>query len=663
MRIVGALVDVRGHVAVTQGISELHAQEVAGRVARHARVIAFHQSLDHLAVGIEDFGGDGEVFIIDDGVHLLAERAQAGLDDRTDLLDIRERLDRQPLEIDEEGVLLRVVAEAFLEGHTQKVIAQAHRLGREDARVHQAWRCAHDRGETHLRQNVPFEVDSGCDFDELQALFTQREHAALGDVEHRLLARGSIFAAEGAMLDFVDEFRRGAFFQNPELAVLDRHVEVTGVERADEHRLLRVLADVDEAAGAGQLGPELADVQIAFAVGLGEAEEGDVQTASIVEIELVRLVDDGLGVGRGTEVESAGRHAADHAGLGGQRDEIDDLFLVGDVGDAFRHADPEVHDAVRLDLERGAARDDLALVHLHRRNRPHRHLDLAGERGTVRFDEGLPMVLGLGDDHAVDQDARYLDLAGIERAALGDPLDLRNHDTAGIARSHGDRQSFQRQRFLLHREIAVGVRRGGADDSDVDRKGPVVEVFPAVDRHQLNQLLGCARVELAAAETGIDESAQAHSRKVSGLAGGDVAIEMADDALRQVVCLDGIGDGEPLDLRQERPVPADHAPHEAFVPEMIEALVLPVALPGRIDQCQVARFADRLQELLLGGQEQLLQGDDDFLGNAYPDEASGRHRVAVADQPHGIHGRHDLAVLGGLECSQQRMGGSRRHLG
>ena len=39
------------------------------------------------------------------------------------------------------------------------------------------------------------------------------------------------------------------------------------------------------------------------------------------------------------------------------------------------------------------------------------------------------MVLGpLGDDDAVDQDARDLDLARVEAAALGDPLDLRDDE-------------------------------------------------------------------------------------------------------------------------------------------------------------------------------------------------------------------------------------------
>ena len=102
-------------------------------------------------------------------------------------------------------------------------------------------------------------------------------------------------------------------------------------ERADEDDLLGVLADVDEAAGAGELRAELADIEVAVPVDLGEPEEGRVQAAAVVEVELVGLVDDRLGIGGRAKIDAAGRYAADDAGLGGQRDEVDDLFFVGDA--------------------------------------------------------------------------------------------------------------------------------------------------------------------------------------------------------------------------------------------------------------------------------------------------------------------------------------------
>ena len=65
-----------------------------------------------------------------------------------------------------------------------------------------------------------------------------------------------------------------------------RHLQAAGGEGAHEHHVLGGLGDVDEAAGPGQPGAELADVQVALPVGLGQAQEGQVQPAAVVEIEL-----------------------------------------------------------------------------------------------------------------------------------------------------------------------------------------------------------------------------------------------------------------------------------------------------------------------------------------------------------------------------------------
>jgi hypothetical protein len=63
------------------------------------------------------------------------------------------------------------------------------------------------------------------------------------------------------------------------LAVGDAHLQVARGEGADEHHLVRRLADVDEAAGARQARAELADVEVALGVGLCETEDRDVEAA------------------------------------------------------------------------------------------------------------------------------------------------------------------------------------------------------------------------------------------------------------------------------------------------------------------------------------------------------------------------------------------------
>ena len=71
----------------------------------------------------------------------------------------------------------------------------------------------------------------------------------------------------------------------------------------------------------------------------------------------------------------------------------------------------------------------------------------------------------------------------------------------------------------------------------------------------------------------------------------DVAEEMGDHALRQVVGLDNVVDRHLLQLGREPPMAADDAAHEALMGEMIEALCVPVALPGRVHEREAARGA------------------------------------------------------------------------
>ena len=125
------------------------------------------------------------------------------------------------------------------------------------------------------------------------------------------------------------------------------------------------------------------------------------------------------------------------------------------------------------------------------------------------------------------------------------------------------REAFERQRLALHRDVAVGIGGRAADHADVDRERPVEQVLLAVERHQRDEVVGGRGVDLAAAEARIDERAEPDARQVSRLARGDVAEQVRDHALRQVVGLDLVADRERLQLGHETPMAADHAPDQA----------------------------------------------------------------------------------------------------
>ncbi len=235
---------------------------------------------------------------------------------RADRRDVLRALHLELFEIQEQDVLLFVVVDACFQWQAQHVRAQSHRLRAEDPRIHQGWR-AHDRREVHLGENIAFQIDARRNLDEFQALRAQLEYATLGNVEDRFEGRSRVRAGKRAMLHFLDELPCDAIAVELELAVDDRDLAAARHECADEHDLLRILADVDKATGAGQPRPEPGYVQVAHAIGLRQPEEGEIEPTAVVEVELIGLVDDRVRIGRRAEVQPAGRDAADHARLGG----------------------------------------------------------------------------------------------------------------------------------------------------------------------------------------------------------------------------------------------------------------------------------------------------------------------------------------------------------
>ena len=133
---------------------------------------------------------------------------------------------------------------------------------------------------------------------------------------------------------------------------------------------------------------------------------------------------------------------------------------------------------------------------------------------------------------------------------------------------------------------------------------------------------------------------------MTGPFGRDVAEQVRDHALREIVCLDPVGNGETLQLRNQPPVPADHAPHQPFMAEMVEPTLLAIALARGIDEREIARLADLSAGLALPFDEmERLQRHRDLLGETDADEAAGRDGIAVAYQADRFFGADDLSAV------------------
>ena len=73
-----------------------------------------------------------------------------------------------------------------------------------------------------------------------------------------------------------------------------------------------------------------------------------------------------------------------------------------------------------------------------------------------------------------NQLASYYYLARVERVVRREPLDLGDHEAAGIPRRRGDGEVVEDERLALHGDVAVGVGGGAPDEGHVDGR-PFVE--------------------------------------------------------------------------------------------------------------------------------------------------------------------------------------------
>ena len=148
-----------------------------------------------------------------------------------------------------------------------------------------------DRREAHVAQDVALDVDPRRDLGQLHAGRRAPEHAALGDVEHRLAGLGRIGAAEGDLLDRLDELARLCPSRTIRSRPSSTAISSPPAVKVPANTTLRAfwLMLMNPPAPAS-LRAEPADVDVARGVDLRHPQAGQVEPAAVVEVELLVLV-------------------------------------------------------------------------------------------------------------------------------------------------------------------------------------------------------------------------------------------------------------------------------------------------------------------------------------------------------------------------------------
>ena len=157
----------------------------------------------------------------------------------------------------------------------------------------------------------------------------------------------------------------------------------------------------------------------------------------MIKIELRGLGYNCLGIVGRTEVQFAGRHAADDAGLCRERNCFKYALLVGYVGDSLRHADAEIDRVTGLQFKDGPPCDNFSGAHRQAWHRGHRHLGLPAEGWVIDLCEGLPVMRLIRYHHSVHQHTRDDHKFGVECTALGNPFHLHHNNATAALNRHG----------------------------------------------------------------------------------------------------------------------------------------------------------------------------------------------------------------------------------
>ena len=78
---------------------------------------------------------------------------------------------------------------------------------------------------------------------------------------------------------------------------------------------------------------------------------------------------------------------------------------------------------------------------------------------------------------------------------------------------------------------------------------------------------------------------------------------------------------------------------------MVKATLLAVALPGGINQGQVARAAEAMHIRFLAFEKTLLKRDGNVFGKTDADKAAGSNGIAILNQADSITGGNDFAGI------------------
>ncbi|WP_371156974.1 hypothetical protein [Jannaschia sp. 2305UL9-9] len=102
----------------------------------------------------------------------------------------------------------------------------------------------------------------------------------------------------------VKEFAGLALLTDAHRVVGDLNVQPLGGKGSGEDNRAGVLANVDETTGSSKTRAKARNIDVARCIGLGKAQTGQIESAAIIEVELIVLRNDRIRVDRRAKIKT-----------------------------------------------------------------------------------------------------------------------------------------------------------------------------------------------------------------------------------------------------------------------------------------------------------------------------------------------------------------------
>ena len=141
------------------------------------------------------------------------------------------------------------------------------------------------------------------------------EYASFCDICNILLVFQSNVTVECNLFYCIQEFFLFTFLCDYNLAVLNFNFQTACCKCTAEEYLRCILRDVDETAAASDTGTKSGNIDVTLCVTFCKAKVALIQTAAIIEVELIALVNQSVSIVSGAKTDAASGYAANCTAL------------------------------------------------------------------------------------------------------------------------------------------------------------------------------------------------------------------------------------------------------------------------------------------------------------------------------------------------------------